>query len=579
MEQPMRTMTDLLEHRLIFSQQIPLTTTEFLEAYKLRVLHNRFKLSAWQQLEALYRVGILRPMYRLSKNVRAIRTYARREDATNLPIAIHLRNDKGFFLGYLQGERKECSLTDPRTEPFRPWKRYIRKIEERTYWSSSFFYSQYQLLLIPTLLDIVPNLRTRHKVQDHNLSIRASLRIDERTRSHVQEDVQYNDDLIILLTSLETRYLPGLRAPVHFAQYIGLDMDEIDSYNHSFDPVKLLHWSGWTSDQVKDTAERLLFIADTIDPLAEWYQLVRLCHPDKWKALRGDALVAMDHRLAAEMLLQFYEDLVQAKAALPIESTPKFASGPFDERLRPDVRNLDEVLMDFGLSPHPAVMLVLEGPTEHLLVPRVMEILGIPRDRNFIDIFNSNGVDTDFGLLAMHVATPNLGEQLGEDVQLTRPPTHFLVAIDAERRFITPERCERERIKWINRLFEATPSSHRTERLKDDLDFLVSVETWDGNVFEFAHFSPEEIARAILEVYKGANAPSLSVLVSHLERVAQSQNRNIDDVLRNRDAYNWSRLPSKVAVAEALWPVLKRKIEEAIVRGCLRIVVPNVLEL
>src|SRR5207253_978609 len=104
----------------------------------------------------------------------------------------------------------------------------------------------------------------------------------------------------------------------------------------------------------------------------------------------------------------------------------------------------------------------------------------------------------------------------------------------------------------------------RTERLKEDLKSLVNVETWDGNVFEFAHFTPEEIAYAILEVYREPNAPSLSTLVAHLERIAQSEDRNIDHVLRNNYMYHWVYQPSKVSVAEALWPVLKRKIEEGI---------------
>ena len=144
----------------------------------------------------------------------------------------------------------------------------------------------------------------------------------------------------------------------------------------------MLNWIGWDAKQIRDTAGRLLRVADSIDPLRDWYELVRLCHPEKWEKLRGDALVALDHRIAAEILLRFYEDLAQVDAAPPLEQTPKFVCGPRDRRLRSDPQQLDAVLMDFGVSPQPSLVLVLEGETERRLVPRVMDLLGIPRHRS-----------------------------------------------------------------------------------------------------------------------------------------------------------------------------------------------------
>ncbi|HXG65530.1 MAG TPA: hypothetical protein VNO70_10510, partial [Blastocatellia bacterium] len=200
------------------------------------------------------------------------------------------------------------------------------------------------------------------------------------------------------------------------------------------------------------------------DPLNDWYELVRLCRPDKWQKLRGDALVAMDHRIAAEILLRFYEDLEAGNAAPPLEPVPKKFFAPRRRRLNADPQELDRVLMDFGISPQPSLFLVLEGETERLLVPRAMEVLGIPRHRSFIQIFKGQGVDTDFGLLASHISVPELGEPVGDGHLLNRPPTHFMVAVDAEKSFLTAEMCEEERVKWATRIFEEVPSEYRTPK-------------------------------------------------------------------------------------------------------------------
>jgi hypothetical protein len=83
-----------------------------------------------------------------------------------------------------------------------------------------------------------------------------------------------------------------------------------------FDPVALLHWLGWSAPEaVRQSAGRLLLRAKSIDPMGNWHKVVRLGRSGMWQKLRGEALVAMDRRIAAEMLLQLYEDLVSCGVA------------------------------------------------------------------------------------------------------------------------------------------------------------------------------------------------------------------------------------------------------------------------
>src|SRR5207245_2921711 len=98
------------------------------------------------------------------------------------------------------------------------------------------------------------------------------------------------------------------------------------------------------------------------DPLDDWITLVRQTDPGRWEDLKGDALSAVGHRVAAEILLSFYEDLVEAGAAPALPDLPSTASHPLRERIARVPTNLDADLTYFGLSPHPAVLMVLEGP-------------------------------------------------------------------------------------------------------------------------------------------------------------------------------------------------------------------------
>jgi hypothetical protein len=557
----MRATTELLNLDFVFSQQKLLTVEGFLNEYKRRVLHPEAHLSSWEQLEVFHRVGALTPMYRFAKNMKVVLEDARQNKFVPLSSWAGGLNNRFLLDHYLQGASDIGTLIDPHMEAYQPWYKYIREVDDHKFWTSAFFYSHYQLLLIPTLRSLVPKFKLHRKPRKYSVfDFSFTLKLSDHTHGEVLEDAVSNTELVIALTALETKYLPRLRGHGHTAHYIGPDIDEILKYQHSFDPVAMLQWIGWDAEQVRVAAKRLLFTADTIDPLEDWYKLVRLCHPDKLQKLRGDALVALDHRVAAEILLRFYEDLVRVGAAPPFEPIPKFARGPYDTRLYASTDELDDVLTDFGLSPYPSLILVLEGETEWLLVPRVMDLLGIPRQPNFIELFKGQGVDTDFGVLASYVALPILGEQLEDSIQLTRPPTHFMVAVDPEKKFKEANKRERKRQQWIGQVYRAVPYTYRTSILRDELQSLVSVETWGEQSFEFAHFTDEELAKGIVKVYQGPQSPSLAKLQAILGNIRASAG-NIDSLWEGE---HWLKpLPRKTDLAEALWPVLEAKIRDA----------------
>lgn len=553
-----RSTTDLLDLELVFSQQRLLTLSQFEAECERRGL--RF-FSGQDQLEALHRAGALVPLYRAAKDVRAVFAQSRRPAGQGIPPELALLH-ACTSARELRADRAAHRLHDPRTEPYRPWSRYQRTFGAAHRWTSEFLYSPYQLLLLPVLAPVMQQMRRRRLGPGR---YRFRLPAAESPLLQIRKRALHNDDLVVALTALEPAYRPLVVQQIVFPS----DVDDRtaarwEHYHDAFDRVATLSWLGWDAEHVKAAAEGLSAQAWFIDPLRDWEELVRLIRPAKWGRLLGDALVALDQRIAAEMLWLFYEDLVKADAAPPFEPVAR-------ERLRPNPAELDTVLMDFGLSPHPA--LVLEGATEMLLVPRVMDLLDVPRWPSFIQLVEAGGSARPLDLLAAYVATPQLGELLEGGVLLMRPPTRFLVAFDPEHSYATADQRRRVRELWVDKLLACLSHEHRTPKIHEQLADLVMVETWGTAPFEFAHFSDDEISRAILQAYQGNDAPSPERLAAQVG-IQRRHNANIEKLWQR-----WIGLkPSKVVVAEALWPVLEAKIRAAQAAGSLqRILVARVV--
>jgi len=77
-----------------------------------------------------------------------------------------------------------------------------------------------------------------------------------------------------------------------------------------------------------------------------------------WEHLKDASLLAMDDRIAAEIVLRFYEDLALRGQAEPLpDLSTTMAWHPLHERLSNHPETLDEDLVRLGISPHPRVVL------------------------------------------------------------------------------------------------------------------------------------------------------------------------------------------------------------------------------
>ena len=320
-------------------------------------------------------------------------------------------------------------------------------------------------------------------------------------------------------------------------------------------------------------------MAWSIEPLRDWVDLVRFVCSSRWKKLRGDALLAIELRIAAEIMLRFHEALHRAKAAPPLPTRQSRVRDDLDDRLKLDPDELDSTLGAYGLSPHPAVLLIADGQTEMAVLPLVMAKLGINRADSYIRILNAHSENEKHSLLATYAALPKLGPIEQDTAQFLRPPTRYLIAVDGDHTYRTQQARDAVRDRLVDRLVEELAPEYDTPVARDDLRSLILIEAWaDGLDFERAHFTDRQLADAILAIGTppaGDILPPTSRLVGcRNDRSALAGHaRGLEAIWRG-----WPHQPSKVALALHLWPTLRTRIRRQRSRAGLdRIPVARVL--
>ena len=300
--------------------------------------------------------------------------------------------------------------------PFRPRLPFDKpdSVSSRRWWNG-LLYSKYQLLVLPLagpLLDRV----THSRRGDHVLA-----RLPEPDRALVASAARLRS-IAIVLAALEARYLPALDP--EWLQLTHGDRDEWEHYRADFDPAAVSARLGYLPGQAGKDAEFLLRRARSLDPLPDtWMQLICRAPRKTRDDLTGAALLAMDYREAAEILLLFREDLADHGQATAL---PAMDGQVMRAQLSYRERSLDGDLVKLGLSPHPRVVLAVEGDTEYTHVPLVWKELDYPDEPELVRLLNLRGVDHNLEKLAALAVTPLVGERLPPGQpgwRLIKPPT------------------------------------------------------------------------------------------------------------------------------------------------------------
>jgi hypothetical protein len=445
-------------------------------------------------------------------------------------------------------------LIDPGTSPYRRWDGGIKVPSFggiRKY--PSVFYSPYQLLGIRAYASLARHMEARRVGEcGVKYTLAPPLSSDEI------EMFNGGRMLATLLSALDVRYLPDISLTISHP-------DMWEESNASFDLSSRLSHFGVTAEQLADTADTLLSQARFIDPLGDWYDLVRQAHPSTWSHLKGDARLAMDYRIASEILLRAVDDLGRAELSTPPPHSGRRVRAVLDDRLHPDSERIEPALTSRGLYPAPAVILVLEGKTETLLMPRVLaQMLGRAVPSTLVQIVGMETIDRDLDLLVRREIAPRLGESQGDFVWLARPPTRMLVAVDPEKAYATKEMREEQRTMLVRRIYESLDPQYQTAASQREVDLLVEIMCWGKYPWEFANFTDAELAAGITSLVPLPTGTTNADLKSALrtERYVTNRSPNVERICKP-----WPQHFTKRKLAEILWPRLKAKIQADMRRG------------
>jgi hypothetical protein len=428
-----KSSVDIASMPWAFTQHQPLDTANFIEEAARRGVQLRP-----QTLRALYRAKVLEPfLYVNSRRVGPVPPPTGEEPQRG-----------GTRLQQLRYARDRGRLSALVGLPFRGRLRFDNgKVTDPPDWWNGLIYSWYQLMICPDLNRLLCHLKgwrtARGTVVIHLEPGPILLSRSDRLRT-----------IAVALTALEARYLPKLDP--EWLQLSNADPEEWQRYRETFDPTAVGTQLGYSAEQARQDAEWLLGRGKNLDPVGEsWSRLIRRAPQNAWEELKDNALSALDYRIAAELLLLFYEDLAARGHAEPLPDIPHTGWHPLHERISDREQTLDQDLADLGISPHPRVILAVEGETEGVHAPLVWQELGYPDSPELMRLLMLGGVDKNPVMVAAFAAAPLVGERAPSAQPawlMIKPPTRLLIAVDPEGTLFAPDKIEQTRRKMLDEI-------------------------------------------------------------------------------------------------------------------------------
>ncbi|MGW4591716.1 hypothetical protein ACWEKJ_30735 [Amycolatopsis thermoflava] len=526
----------LLTTPYVFTQDRLLTTGEF-----LRAARERGHILTLDDLQDFHHHRLLQPLYHVADD--AIEELRIPVVSPSMNINVTRWTFEAAADGRLRDGAEDCSAA-------RPFKRPAD--EQSSGWWNGFVYSSWQ------------SLHVGDAVSDYQF-VRSGRQVPPGVRQRLAQQRR----MTLALAALATPYLPGVLGRLNLPA--GVDEKGLRVYRADADVPGLLRTAGFDPADLAPEADFLLMQTQN-DPLAKWLPLVRHASYRGWSRLRGDPLDAMWRRTAAEVLLRAHEELATAGVVEPLpDLTGASWHAPQHDRLTPrfeEAQTLERALAELGLSPHPKVILLLEGETERYHVPRLLAEFGVASHQD-VRVQHAKSSKINAHLIARYGATPRVGRKLGDRWLLDASPTALLIAMDPENHFATP--AQRDRVR--RNLQEAIREEVRyqdAEISQADLDFLVRIRVWGDDKYELANFADDDLLPAVTRLAERQGNPRVSSATWEQDVRAEIQMARVKHHDVKVPLGRLGIREDKGELARLLWPVLRDKCESEFVSGTVR---------
>jgi hypothetical protein len=267
----------------------------------------------------------------------------------------------------------EEHLWDPRQKPFEPWSTFC---DDEGHTHTETFCSMFQAYALEWKVMWLESRVDRSIFADGGDPMRIGQLLANSIANRVEllRDPMPQDDVAFLAQLLSTRYYPLTQTDRRtFTLTARRSQWNWYEYARSWDAIACAAATGIDENGLRDHQQKVSMVAQNRDPLHRWYQLVRFIALDKKKQLTGKAqyaqlLYSMEHMFRMFAKDAFAVDLDPSDEDRTWRNEDLYGKGIPDGPLR----HLEFVVNSYHLNPRPKLILVVEGPSEQVVIPRIV---------------------------------------------------------------------------------------------------------------------------------------------------------------------------------------------------------------
>lgn len=507
-----------------FNQNFPLEVDRFIEYCNDRNLKVRE-----ENLEYLEKEGIFRPLMR-------VRDY-------------YVNNTSELKELYQQGY-----VDDPCQRDFVPWEKFYKEKDGDLQKFIHTYYHPYQIYFLKQILNIKLIFTSFSFPQKDDELLRNIREWEEFLKKYL--DILRNDSkqnkFVELLLFIQNKYLPFVKQPGRIMIIRNIcdslnNNEKLNNIEEKILPKEIAKFLGLEVEDINKYREAVGGQGLSIDPLANWYDLVKYTDYDKRQKLKGNALLAQDFYLISDMLALFLEDLTDKK---PLETGSLHDSmrGRGKERFYGKKLNyidrdvLIRILRQYGINPRPRLVLIVEGYTEETALPIISNAMNIPLERFDIEIVNIRGIDKDLRELIIYHATPDV-YQVDKKFHIHPERTKVFILLDREgnkrgwiKKFIDdPDKEIEAMMRDVLNIIKKRSGKSNAKINEIFLKQTVKHKIWDKS-FEYDNFDDDELSQELNKYGKRYNY-QYDITLDEI-RDCRSKHKNLDDFIREKTSNN-----------------------------------------
>jgi len=432
-------------------------------------------------------------------------------------------------------------LKEPRNEEFIPWEEFYKlnekfKIKEL---SINSYYSKYQLFYLKRILNFITLKFTFNQLDEDK-------EIFTKNKKFREDNIDLllnsnNSDLIFLLNYGQNKYLPLVKDS-RYTVLTNIDIEELNQLNSLIDLSNIFKETPYSIDDLKNIRVRFAVDGLSIDPLENWYHLIKYVSHEKRANLKGKALLAIDYYAISDMLKLLIEDLTgeeQLETASILDSPrSSWQIRIYGKKINhKDIDVLQRLLTEYGINPNPDLFFIVEGYSEEAVIPIILNSYGFSLEEYRIELYNVKGVDKKIDELIKYKGTP-ITRKINDKYYISPYGTKIFGLFDREGRFAHKE-PEEIIDKIMKNIFETLPTELKTKKISDVLENeIFIIKFWD-KCFEYDNLSNKELI-LLLKEYGMKYGHEFEISDNEMN-VYRNRNENIERLFRSKTGADLSK--------------------------------------